>query len=74
MLPANSDCTVKEEVGEEGRQGEGRDHNLSSSNEELSCYLFFQDHQIINIFSSLKIQTRTVEKKSIEERVQQNNY
>lgn len=34
MLIANCDCTVRRDVREEGGQGEERDHNLSSSDQE----------------------------------------
>lgn len=58
MLTANSDCTVKKEIGEEGGQNEERDH-ISLTVTKNIC-LFLQDHKVINTSPSLKIQTRTV--------------
>lgn len=67
MLIANSDCTVKKEAGEEGQQGEERDHNLSSSNEE---HLFFlAGSPNYKYFLLTKNANKNCRKKSIEERV-----
>lgn len=72
MLTANSDCTIKKEVGEVGGRGEERDHNLSSNNEEHSFFLAGSPNY--KYFLLTKNTNKNCRKIPTEERVQQNNY